>query len=607
MKYYCNPLNLEYRYQYSKASHKESDDQFRLYREAADPSLVYFKENYLMFASMSAGFYYSKDLVSWNYYKLNEKIPIYDYAPDVCVIGEYLYFCASKRNENCSFYRTKDPFNGKFEKIEGDLSFWDPKLFEDDDKRLYLYWGCSNLTPIYGVELDQTAMKAKSEPIVMFDSNEAENGFDRNGDDYIPPKSKEQIEELVQLRMKQIEHLSNEELLANGLSTKEEAENKIRLLCGNRPCIEGAWMTKYEDTYYLQYAIPGTQYNTYADAVYVSKSPLGPFTLANNNPFSFKPGGFITGAGHGSTLKDENQRYWHASTMRISKNDKFERRIGLWKSGFDEDGELYCDQRYGDWPICVDDKPFSKPKWMLLSYQKAVKTSSGINGMNVVDEDIQTWWTADTNKPNEWIEVDLGKIMEVHAVQLNFADNQKKVELPIDAKCKSQYGVTRYLDMQKKYTRWKLEASVDGVSYEIIEDKTTVLSDLAHDLYINEEGLKIRYIRVTFIEVPYNFAPCISGLRVFGDGKMQSLMPVENITFEVVSDLDVIVRWDSNNTYTGVNIIWGYQEDKLYHSWMVYGKNKQSIGALRKGQNLYMRIDTFHESSIHEGNVYKVK
>ena len=76
---------------------------------------------------------------------------------------------------------------------------------------------------------------------------------------------------------------------------------------------------------------------------------LGPFKPAGNNPYSYKPGGFITGAGHGSTLEDKEGRFWHTSTMRISKNHVFERRLGLWKAGIDADGELFCDQRYGDW------------------------------------------------------------------------------------------------------------------------------------------------------------------------------------------------------------------------------------------------------------------
>ena len=71
----------------------------------------------------------------------------------------------------------------------------------------------------------------------------------------------------------------------------------------NSGYIEGPWMTKHQSKYYLQYAAPGTEFNVYGDGVYVGDSPLGPFTYAPNNPFSYKPGGFINGAGHGSTVK----------------------------------------------------------------------------------------------------------------------------------------------------------------------------------------------------------------------------------------------------------------------------------------------------------------
>ena len=79
-------------------------------------------------------------------------------------------------------------------------------------------------------------------------------------------------------------------------------------------------MDKYNGKYYLQYACPGAEYNVYADGVYVSGSPLGPFTLAENNPYSYHAGGFMPGAGHGSTMWDLSGNLWHTSTMRISVN-----------------------------------------------------------------------------------------------------------------------------------------------------------------------------------------------------------------------------------------------------------------------------------------------
>lgn len=75
---------------------------------------------------------------------------MYDYAPDVRVVGDWMYFCASRKGEPCDFYRTRDPEGGVFERIPGAFDFWDPNLFLDDDGRLYFYWGCSNMTPIWG-------------------------------------------------------------------------------------------------------------------------------------------------------------------------------------------------------------------------------------------------------------------------------------------------------------------------------------------------------------------------------------------------------------------------------------------------------------------------
>ena len=150
----------------------------------------------------------------------------------------------------------------------------------------------------------------------------------------------------------------------------------IRGMFTNRPYIEGAWMDKYNGRYYLQYAAPGTQYNTYSDGVYVGESPLGPFTLAENSPYSYKPGGFMPGAGHGSTMRDKQGNLWHTATMLISVNHDFERRVGIWPAGLDPDGELFCNQRYGDWPrlvSCGRDDPWRDPPWMLLSVHKAVR------------------------------------------------------------------------------------------------------------------------------------------------------------------------------------------------------------------------------------------
>ena len=74
---YCNPLDLSYRYQH----HKEGEKCCGV-REGADPTLIFFKGVYYVFVSMSAGFWYSKDLLNWEFHEDTELL-IYDYAPDV--------------------------------------------------------------------------------------------------------------------------------------------------------------------------------------------------------------------------------------------------------------------------------------------------------------------------------------------------------------------------------------------------------------------------------------------------------------------------------------------------------------------------------------------
>lgn len=95
--YICNPINMEYKYQFL-----EQMGRVMTFRESADPSMVIFKEKYYLFPSMTAGFLVSDNLTDWAFHSL-KGLPIHDYAPDVRVIGDYLYFSASHISKNCSF------------------------------------------------------------------------------------------------------------------------------------------------------------------------------------------------------------------------------------------------------------------------------------------------------------------------------------------------------------------------------------------------------------------------------------------------------------------------------------------------------------------------
>jgi len=601
-KYYCNPLNLPYKYNFQQPNMPGlGEAKLSVYREAADPTLEYFKGRYWLFPSMTRGFYVSDDMLNWEYHELHAPIPVFDYAPDVRAVGEYLYFSASKRSEICNFYRTKDPINEPFEEIPGSFPFWDPDLFCDDDGRLYFYWGCSNITPIWGVELDRETMRPIGEKQVMFTMDNKARGYERVGRDHVSPKAGIDLEAAAEEMFQNLMHMPEELRIKEGLTTEAAVRALARGFAGDDPYIEGAYMTKHNGKYYLQYAFPETQSNVYGDGVLVSDHPLGPFTIAKNNPFSYKPGGFINGAGHGSTIADRDGNYWHTASMSISVNNDMERRLGLWKAGFDADGELWCDQRYGDWPVRMDAAPFEKPDFMLLSYRKPCGVSSGMGAEKITNENVQDWWRADTDK-NEWCSVDLGEVMDVRAVQVNFADEGISARIPRDADRLVAHEI-RYIDTEKRLTRWKLEGSTDGGAWFMIADKRTAETNLSNDFVALEDGVKTRYLKLTVLEVPFRQPVAVSGLRAFGHGNGAAPEAAKGVRAERIGDINMRVSWLPDGA-VGHNILWGHAPDKLYHSYMVLGADEKNIGALMKGEPVYIRVDAFNENGITEGEVF---
>ena len=573
---YCNPLDLEYKYQhYSGNAH----------REAADPTAVLFKGKYYIFSSMSAGFYYSDDMVCWKWHE-NRDLDMYRYAPDVRQIGEYLYFCASTRNTPSTIWRTKDPLSDEFEKVSEPFPFWDPDLFCDDDGRVYFYWGCGNVEPIWGIELDPETMLPIGEKVACFDHAEDVHGWERFN---FPGKEKSARKGIVALAMRFLNRKG-------------------------RPYMEGAYMNKWNGKYYLQYAAPGTEFPVYGDGCYVSDKPLGPFTFMPNTPFSLKPSGFITGAGHGSTIEDKDGNIIHVSTMRISRNQNFERRIGVFPSGLDEDGLLFCNQNFADYPIVLPDGRYDardlKPQFFLLSYKKKAEASSCKAGHGVeltVNEDIRTWWAAESTQG--WYKLDLGEIYKPHSVQINFADDDVS-ELRVDKSLRSDlFTNNRYIDSSSSLrTRFTLEGSIDGNSWFMLYDASMSEEDRSHPYIVLNEKYEVRYLRVTAIELPYNEVFALSGLRVFGKGNGTIPQEVAGVKAERDSNgMDCRIQFDKADGAFGYNIRFGIAENKLYSSYLVYDRSDVLLTTLNADQGYYFTIDSFNENGVSEGKtVYHI-
>jgi xylan 1,4-beta-xylosidase len=543
LKTFCNPVNLSYRFQLDEPSR----------REAADPTMILFKDKYYLFASKSGGYWQSDDLVDWKFIQTDE-IPTEEYAPTVIAIKDTMYFLASS-NELSTIYKSTDPLSGKWSIAKDTLAqpVWDPAFYLDDDKQLYLYWGCSNEKPLYGVKIDyKNDFNFIGEPVELIHANPEQLGWEVPGD----------------------------------YNTKYNAA----------PWIEGAWMNKLNGKYYLQYAGPGTEYKSYTDAVYVSDNPLGPFTLQPHNPFAYKPEGFAASAGHGNTFMDKNGNYWHIGTMTISQKHMFERRLGLFPVFFDEQGTLYAVTKFGDYPMMMPEKKIEGfeeifPEWMLLSYAKRVEVSSSIDtlpSVNITDENIRTYWAAESGKAGEFVMLDLGKPCDVYAVQINFAEHNTDI-----------FG--RKAGVSHKYT---VECSNDTSNWTMLIDKSKNTVDNSHDYSQLPEKVACRYLKLSNIEVPSgNFA--ISGFRVFGKGNGNVPGKVE--TFEAKRNADdkrsVVLNWSKPENAFGYNISYGIDKNKLYHSYTVYSDTTVTIHSLNSTLEYYFTIESFNENGITNSEI----
>jgi len=535
----CNPVNLSYRFCLDAPSR----------REAADPTMVTFKNEYYLFASKSGGYFHSTDLIHWDLITTKD-LPLEDYAPTVVEMRDSLYFMASK-GAPITIYKTANPKSGKWQIANSSfaIGMTDPDLFVDDDGRMYFYYGCSNINPLYAIELDTKTINPIGKPVEVFNSDKKNLGWERPGD------------------------YNNKDV---------------------RPWIEGSWMTKHDGKYYLQYAGPGTEYKSYCDGVYVSEKPLGPFKLAANNPVSSKPEGFIAGAGHSSTFQDKYGNYWHVSTMTISQKHMFERRLGLFQTFFDKDGEMHVYTGFGDFPFKVPTKKISNPEelfpqWMLLSYNKPVEVSSELSNHPksfAANEDIRTFWSARTGNKGEWISMDLQKECTVNAIQINYAENETKL-----------FG--RNPDI---YYQYLLEYSNDNINWKTLVDKTENKTDVPHDYIELKTPVKARYIRLVNYKVPGGtFA--LAGLRIFGNGGGKVPSIVENLSMER-SEIDrcvVKLKWNKTPEAIGYNIRYGTRKDKLYQNYQVFGVDSLTIRSLNSLHKYYFTIDAFNENGITKG------
>jgi xylan 1,4-beta-xylosidase len=542
---FCNPLNLNYRFAIDAVDA----------REAADPVMVLFKGDYYLFASRSGGYWYSSDMREWTLVVPNKEFPTDLYAPAVVANGDSIYYNAGQNN---TLWVTADPKGGVWTKRSSIGSYGDPDIFIDDDGRWYMYYGLSNSTPTYVVELDpgkSFKFIGKAAPIAY--PMAAEHGWERRGDDN---------------------------------------------LLDEKPWIEGSWMTKHDGRYYLQYSAPGTEFKTYADGIYVSDFPLGPFTYAPYSPFSFKPTGFITGAGHGCTFQAKDGNYWRVVTMVDSTARWwFDRRIGLFPVGFTPDGDIHANTEFGDYPqyfpgVKADPVKDNFTGWMLLSRNKRARASSTLSRYLVwkaVDDNVKTFWSALTGDPGEWMQVDLGTACEIHAVQVNFGEQGTTPSLV--------RGRTNPV-----FEQYTVEVSTDSLSWTMLINKSANTQDVPHDYIELNEPVTARYVRLTNVFTPGGGKFCVRDLRLFGNPDLANRTKLKSavVQRDAADGRNAKIKWDPVPGADGYVVRYGIAPDKLFNNYMVYDVDSVAIHSLNKGVDYFFEVESFASGTEYYRGVY---
>lgn len=613
---YCNPLDLGYGY--APAPNFAGQGA---HRATADPCIAVLDGVYYLFSTNQWGYWWSADLADWHFVArrfLRAEHQVFDdlCAPAVFVRAGALHVLGSTYTRNFPIWRSENPQVDDWHEATPALGLpaWDPAFLIDEDgdgtERLYFYYGSSNDKPIYGRELDPDTFAPLGDPVELIRLHPDAHGWERFG---------------------------------------EYHDNTFL-----SPFIEGAWVTKHAGHYYLQYGAPGTEFSGYADGVYVSDSPLGEFVYQPHNPLSARPGGFARGAGHGGTHQDVHGNYWHVSTVAIGVKNNFERRIGMWPAGFtpgapDLPGTMYCNTAYGDYPILLPTAPDADHRsgrsagWMLLSGFRPVSASSTLGPARLpafaVDESMKTWWSAASGDAGEWLAVDLGSRCRIHAVQLNYADQ--------DAEILGHPPGLRH--------RYYIETSEDAHHWTELIDRRSSQRDAPHAYHELPTPVRARHVRVTNIEVPSGkFA--VMGLRVFGVGpgappaavaeftvlRAADQRPVLSVPSPAPADETRLtsvggtrakpgarlghdpadpnspvplrtgwltpgsetdrrgawIKWRSADDAVGHVIYWGVRPDELFSSVMVYNVNEYWCSALDRDRAYWFAVEAFNTAGV---------
>lgn len=452
---YCNPLPLpDYPRGYLCRNNSGPD-----FRETADPTVLYHEGVWYLYSSCAMA-YKSTDFVNWEHIPLQpEDI---GYAPTVVAHNGKFYLAASGNSELWEADSPEGPFRliGHFTSVEGgEMGPLDPMLFSDEG-HLYLYWGGGS--PLYGAELDMT----------------------RPG-----------------------------QLLTHGVELmKFDPAHRWECLGQwnedtTHSFIEGAWMFREGDEYYLTYCAPGTEFDTYAMGAYRGKSPLGPFEYQRNNPFLSKRYGLVRGPGHGSIVRGPANTLWAFYTCTICFTHMFERRIGMDPLGIDENGDLYVREatEIPRWApgLRADAADDNATGLLPFTFRRPIAASSmapGRDPLYATDDSMLSFWQPAADDPQPWLTVSTAARFMGYSARIVWR------EVGLDYENGVVPGPVRYV----------IEVSEDGERWTTVLDAADNDRDMTVDYRPLTVVVPATKFRLRILGAPRGITPAVINFTVFG-------------------------------------------------------------------------------------------
>ncbi len=450
----------------------------------ADPTVKKFGDTYYIFATTDGnggGFgpsqvWTSKDFVNWTLQDMNWPTTHHYWAPDATLGPDgkyYLYYCQPVEIFGASSATPVGPWTPLLAPgkpivpnfLVPNVITLDGQTFKDDDGKYYMYWGTWGIYPNHGcgVGLLNADMKSFAK-LAQIPNTDAKDFF------------------------------------------------------------EAPFVFKRKGIYYLTYSSGYCEDGTYRVQYATATNPMGPFKYAAENPIlATSSDGTVHGPGHQSVLQQGEDFYLIYHRHNNPHNDGgYHRQVAADKIIFDEKGSILklVPTHTGIGYLAKNVNPHQN-----LAFGKTVAASSiydeDFKAGYAVDDNNGTLWKPKNNIGPSWLQIDLGKAVNVRSIHTQF-----------------EYATWYY--------QYKIEYSLDGKTWKLYADKSR---NTQHGSPMMDFGnVNARYLRTTILHTEYpGLNKAIWNIQVFDHASYRPIMNTK------VKKWESLQRFDSRGLLVDLN------------------------------------------------------